>query len=100
METVKAPRSGYIAGLDAAEVGRTGVDLGGGRAKKGDPIDYAVGLICQAKVGAHLGEGDPLFTIHANDRAKFEAARQRLLDAVAWSESAVPALPHTLMIIG
>ena len=83
-----------------SEVGKTGVDLGGGRAKKGDPIDYAVGIICHAKVGAHLAEGEPLFTIHANDQAKLEAARQCLLAAVAWSESAVPALPHTLMIIG
>jgi pyrimidine-nucleoside phosphorylase len=99
METLKASRSGYIAGLDAAEIGKTGVDLGGGRAKKGDPIDYAVGIICHAKVGAHLAEGEPLFTIHANDRAKLEAARQRLLAAIAWSETVVPALPHTLMII-
>jgi pyrimidine-nucleoside phosphorylase len=99
IETVKAPHGGYLAGVNAAEVGKTGVDLGGGRAKKGDPIDYAVGIICHAKVGAHLAEGDPLFTIHANDQAKLEAARQRLLAAVAWSETAVPALPHTLMII-
>jgi len=85
--------------LDAAEVGKTGVDLGGGRAKKGDPIDYAVGILCHAKVGAHLTEGDPLFTIHANDQAKLEAARQRLLAAVTWNGAAVPVPPHTLMII-
>ncbi|MCL4299308.1 MAG: thymidine phosphorylase [Anaerolineae bacterium] len=99
VETVAAPRSGTIAGVDAAEVGKTGVDLGGGRAKKGDPIDYAVGILVHAKAGTYLAEGAPLFTIHANDQAKLEAARQRLLAAVAWSESAIPAPPHTLMII-
>ncbi|NJN95833.1 MAG: hypothetical protein HC875_17875 [Anaerolineales bacterium] len=99
IETVAAPRSGFVAGVDAAEVGKTGVDLGGGRAKKGDPIDYAVGILVHAKVGDRLTEGDPLFTIHANDPAKLEAARQRLLAAVIWSEAAVTAPAHTLMII-
>jgi pyrimidine-nucleoside phosphorylase len=99
VETVKASRGGYIAGIDAAEVGMTGVELGGGRARKGDPIDYAVGIICHAKVGAHLVENDPLFTIHANDRARLEAARQRLVAAVAWSDTTVAASPHTLRII-
>jgi pyrimidine-nucleoside phosphorylase len=99
VETIAAPQSGYIAGVDAAEVGKTGVDLGGGRAKKGDAIDYAVGILVHAKMGMHLVKGDPLFTIHANDEAKLEAARQRLLAAVTWSESAIATPPHTLMII-
>jgi pyrimidine-nucleoside phosphorylase len=99
IETVNAPRGGYIAAVDAAEVGKTGVDLGGGRARKGDPIDYAVGIICRAKVGAQVAAGDPLFTIHANDPARLEAARQRLLAAVAWSETRVSPQAHTLKII-
>jgi pyrimidine-nucleoside phosphorylase len=99
IETVPAPHAGYIAGVDAAEVGKTGVDLGGGRAKKDDQIDYAVGIICHAKTGAHLAKGDPLFTLHANEQAKLEVARERLLAAVAWSETAVPTPAHTLMII-
>jgi thymidine phosphorylase len=44
-------------------------------------------------------ENDPLFTIHANDRARLEAARQRLVAAVAWSDTTVAASPHTLKII-
>jgi pyrimidine-nucleoside phosphorylase len=98
-EAVRAPQSGFIAGIDAAEVGKTSVDLGGGRHKKGDPIDYGVGIICQAKIGAELSEGDTLFTIHASSQAKLDAARQRLLAAVTWSNSTVIAPPHTLKII-
>ena len=99
IETVKAPRGGYIAAVDAAEVGKTGVELGGGRQKKGDPIDYAVGIMCHAKVGMRLAAGDPLFTIHANAQDKLKSARQRLLAAVTWSETPVAAPPHTLKII-
>jgi pyrimidine-nucleoside phosphorylase len=99
IETVGAPRSGYIAAIDAAEVGKTSVDLGGGRQKKGDPIDYGVGIICHPKVGQGLAAGEPLFTIHANDRDKLEAAKNRLLAAVNWSDEPVAIPPHTLKII-
>jgi pyrimidine-nucleoside phosphorylase len=99
VETVYAPRRGYIAEIDAAEVGKTGVALGGGREKKGDPIDYGVGIICHPKVGLELAEGDPLFTVHANDRGKIESAKQRLMTAVSWSDASVTPPPHTLKII-
>ncbi len=99
IKTVAAPRAGFIAQIDAAEVGKTGVDLGGGRQKKGDPIDYRVGIICRAKVGTRLAEGDSLFTIHANERGKLEAAQERLLAAVTWSDTPVDVSPHTIKII-
>jgi pyrimidine-nucleoside phosphorylase len=99
IETVGAPCDGYIAGLNAAEIGLTCVELGGGRQKKGDTINLAVGLVCHAKIGAKLTVGAPLFTIHANDAAKLAAARSRLLAAVTWSDMPVEIPPHTLKII-
>jgi pyrimidine-nucleoside phosphorylase len=99
IEPVHAPRSGFVAAIDAAEVGKTGVGLGGGRHKKGDSIDYGVGIICQAKAGTQLTAGEPLFTVHANEQGELEAARQRLLSAVTWSDTSVEAPPHTLEII-
>lgn len=99
IETVAAPQNGFIAAIDAAEAGRTSVDLGGGRLKKGDPIDYSVGIVLHAKVGARLAQGDPLFTLHANSRQSLAAATDRLLKAIAWSSQPVAAPPHTLGII-
>jgi len=93
VKAVPALRSGYIAGVDAAQVGMTSVELGAGRAKKGDPIDYAVGLIVHHKVGDAVNTGEPLFTIHANDEAKLAAAEERLMEAVEWSDKAVEPLP-------
>ncbi|MBI5303380.1 MAG: thymidine phosphorylase [Chloroflexi bacterium] len=89
---VFAPRDGFIASINAEEIGLTVVGLGGGRAKKGAPIDYAVGVECQAKVGARVSRGEPLVTLHARDRASFEVAAQRLLAAYTFSDTP-PALP-------
>jgi pyrimidine-nucleoside phosphorylase len=99
IETIPAPRSGWVAAIDAAAIGQTGVALGGGRARKGDPIDYSVGIICHVKVGQELTAGEPLFTIHANDSGKLEAAQAQLLAAVSWSDTAVAVPPHILKII-
>jgi len=94
-----APRSGYVANLDAREVGLTSMLLGGGRAKKDDPVDHAVGIVLHAKVGDEVVQGQPLLTIHANDEAKLSGARQRLLAAYDWSDEKVnpPPLIHQIV---
>jgi pyrimidine-nucleoside phosphorylase len=94
IKPVPAPRSGYLTGLSAAEVGMAVVELGGGRKKKGDPIDHSVGVIVHYKVGDLIQKDTPLFTIHANDRATMEAAQQRMLAAHTISDTSVQRLPR------
>jgi len=93
LETVPAPVSGYIQRVDARIVGETVVSLGGGRARKGDPIDYAVGVIVHHKVGDKVEVGYPLFTIHSNDKDRLAEARLAVLDAYRWSAKPVARLP-------
>ena len=90
---VKSPRSGYLAEINACEVGKTAVLLGGGRAQKGDVIDYTVGIIVRHKVGDRVEAGEHLFTIHANDEDKLELAKQAVMKAHQWSEEPVKPLP-------
>ncbi len=91
--TVVAPRDGYIAGIDAREVGLTSVALGAGRARKGDPVDHAVGVVLGPKVGQPVHAGDLLFSVHARDEANATSACKRLLAAYSWSEKPVAAPP-------
>jgi pyrimidine-nucleoside phosphorylase len=95
-----SPRSGYVAGLDAREVGLTSMLLGGGRAKKSDQVDHAVGIVLRAKIGDWVSEGEPLLTIHANDGAKLSGAQQHLLGAFEWSDDPVTPPPLLREIIG
>jgi pyrimidine-nucleoside phosphorylase len=93
VETVPAPRSGYLAEVHAAEIGLTAVDLGAGRAKKGDALDYAAGLVIHRKVGDLVEKGEPLFTVHAGSPARLDAAKARALDAHRFSVRRVKPLP-------
>jgi len=93
IEEVYAGQEGYLSAINAREVGETSVDLGAGRAKKGDPIDHAVGIVVHRKVGDFIRQGDRLFTIHASDRSKLMQAKERLLAALSWSTAPVQPLP-------
>ncbi len=93
IQTVEAPRSGWLAEINARRVGEAAVDLGAGRARKGDPIDHAVGFVIHHKVGDRVERGEPLFTLHASDEARGTQARQRVLEAHVFSDEAVAPLP-------
>jgi pyrimidine-nucleoside phosphorylase len=93
VDVVKAPRSGFISQVHARIVGEASVALGAGRAKKGDPVDHAVGFVIHHKVGDRIEEGQPLFTIHANDAEKSAEARVSVLKAHVFSDNPVSILP-------
>jgi pyrimidine-nucleoside phosphorylase len=94
VETIEAKQAGYVRQVHAGEVGLTAVDLGAGRRTKGEQIDHAVGIVVHIKVGDAVTVGQPLFSIHANDASRREAAIRRVLKACAFSRRPVPPLPH------
>jgi pyrimidine-nucleoside phosphorylase len=93
VEVVSAPRSGYLSEIDARIIGEAAVTLGAGRAKKDDPIDYAVGIVVYHKVGDWVKSGQPLFIVHANQSGLLAEARQCVLEAHTWSDQPVEPLP-------
>ncbi|MCO5213770.1 MAG: thymidine phosphorylase [Caldilinea sp.] len=93
---VPAPASGFVHALDAREVGLVTVELGGGRQKKGDPIDPAVGVMLAAKVGSEVAAGEPLCTVHAANQAAAEAAIPRLQAAYIILPEPADPLPIVL----
>ena len=76
------------------------MDLGAGRAKKSDSIDRAVGIEVLHCVGDFVKQGQPVYIVHANSQERLTAASERLLTALAWSESPVEPLPLFYDVIG
>ncbi len=92
---ILAPKSGHIAGYDSRSLGETVVAMGGGRRKKGDPIDHRVGIVVHHRIGDRVQKGDPIMTLHcpsnvANEYAVFGQA------AVTIHES--PVSPNRLVL--
>ena len=78
---VRAPRSGAVTGLGALAIGIAALELGAGRRTKEDSIDHAVGVVCRAKRGDAVSEGQVLAEIHARDEASAEPAAKAVLAA-------------------
>lgn len=97
VEALPAPSDGYVKAIDALELGRTAMLLGGGRARKKDPIDPSVGLVLHTKIGCTVHAGDPLVTVYANDRSRLEVARVALGAAILVGSDPPQPLPpiHT-----
>ena len=91
-----AEQAGYVHGIDAREVGLAVVEMGGGRKKKGDAIDFGVGVLCLAKVGDRVEVGDPLCAVHAADESSALVALSRLRAAWRVEETATNPLPVVL----
>jgi pyrimidine-nucleoside phosphorylase len=88
-----AEKSGYLAEAHAGKIGLASVRLGAGRAKKGDTIDPAVGIVLKVKVGDKVKKGDPLCEIHAASPEALAQARNELRDAFRIAHEKVKPLP-------
>ena len=81
-EEILASQNGYIQEINAEEIGKVACNLGAGRIKKEDNIDYAVGIELDKKVGTKVQKGEILGKIYANDTTKLEIAKKQLNDII------------------
>ncbi len=96
VEEFRATRPGYVTRCDALDIGVAAMRLGGGRERKEDLIDPAVGITVLAKEGDHVDEGQPLARIAWNDEGRLAAAKTVLKRA--WHLAAIPATPNPLIL--
>lgn len=96
---VLAPCDGYIAKLDAEQIGHAAVLLGAGRQTKDDAIDYSAGvLLCKTR-GDYVRKGERLFTLHSNNAPKLEAAESVVMQAIEWSTQKPTDIPLIYAVI-
>ena len=92
----EASEAGFIASIDAEQVGIAAMELGAGRRTKEDTIDHGVGLVFHKKRGASVASGDSILTIHYQDDATLAAAKERLQNAIVVASEPIDAPPLIL----
>lgn len=91
----KSTASGYVAHIEADEVGLVSMHLGGGRATKESEIDLSVGVILKKKVGEYVEAGEVLAEIHAASNDAAAKAAEELVACYTLSDT--PVEPSTLI---
>jgi pyrimidine-nucleoside phosphorylase len=70
--------SGYVSAIQCEQVGTACVILGGGRERKEDSVDPAVGIVLHKKVGEKVEAREPLCTIHYQSETRAARAHELL----------------------
>src|ERR1700716_2602735 len=85
--TISSTKDGYLSSVQCEQVGTACVILRGGRERKEDSVDPAVGIVLHKKVGDRISAGEPLATIHYNAETKAARASQLLEESFQFADA-------------
>ena len=90
---VRSQHAGYVQMINSEQVGVASLVLGGGREKKEDSIDPAVGIVLHKKLGDAVRENEPICTLHYNADARLTEAESLIYSsyAISAARTAAPA---------
>jgi len=74
---VNSAAAGCVTATQCENIGTACVIVGGGRERKEDSVDPAVGIVLHKKIGDWVSKGEPLATLYYNDESR--ATRARLI---------------------
>ncbi len=98
---IVATANGYVVAIQCEQLGTAGVVLGGGREKKEDKIDPAVGLVFHKRIGDGVQRGEPLCTLHYNSDVRLSEAKLLAESAYHIEPEKPKALPSLIyQVIG
>jgi thymidine phosphorylase len=95
---ILADKDGTLSSMDAISVGIAAWRLGAGRSKQGEKVSLGAGIEIHAKPGAQVKKGDLIYTLHADESARFQRAQSALQNSIVISQdgSVAPRLPLIL----
>ena len=88
---LKASHDARVGGIACRSIGHAAMLLGAGRETLESAIDPAVGIVLHKKCGELLIEGEPLLTVHYNERSRLDQALPLIEKAVRLAPEAPAA---------
>ena len=93
---VTAGEDAYITAIDTRAVGVASVTLGAGRARAGDPVDHAAGIVLSKTVGDLVCRGEPVAALYSASENALADAAAIFRNAVTYGEEAPGVRPVVL----
>jgi pyrimidine-nucleoside phosphorylase len=91
---------GRVSRIGCRAVGHAGMLLGAGRDTLESRVDPAVGIVLHKKVGELVIAGEPLLTMHVNDKARLGEAEALLREAITIAPEVKPRGPLIQAVLG
>ncbi len=99
MKEVKADKDGFVNIQNAEKIGMALIELGGGRHKKTDKIDPAVGFKFAKKIADEVKKGETIVYVYFNDKEKFKRSMAELLPVIKVERIRPVLKPHIIEVI-
>jgi pyrimidine-nucleoside phosphorylase len=93
---IKSSASGFVTAIMCEQIGTACVLLGGGRARKEDSVDPAVGIMVHKKVGDAVAVGETLCIVHYDSAERL--ARAAPLIEKSYTIGAAPLLQKRQLV--
>ncbi len=87
---VKAKADGYVTKMNAEAIGIAAMELGAGRKKKEDGIDYTAGITLKKKYGDKVAAGDVLAVLYTSSEERLTEADRIFSSAVTVEKEEPP----------
>jgi pyrimidine-nucleoside phosphorylase len=84
---LKSDEDCYLSNVDTYEVGMAALELGAGRLKKEDKIDYKAGIKFFPKIGDEIKRGQVIYQLFSDSLEKIELAKLRLNNSLKFSRT-------------
>ena len=93
IEDFPSSSTGYLQSVNGRILGQAVIELGGGRKRKDDRLDFSVGLDRFIRIGQKVSRGDSLLRIHASCEGDLKRVKNLLSDAFEFSENPLESKP-------
>jgi len=75
---IKSIKNGFVSEVETKSVGNAICEIGGGRTKIDDVIDFAVGFGCEKEIGDEVRAGDKLGTLYCRNESQADKIEGKL----------------------
>ncbi len=78
---IKSEKDGFIKNIDALKIAKACKNLGAGREKKSDSIDYSAGIYLTQKQSEPVKQGETIAVLYTNKKSAIKEAEKLVLSA-------------------
>lgn len=89
-------KEGYVCSINALNIGLLAMEIGAGRKKMSDEIDYSAGILLQKKVGEYVMKGEPIAEIYYSKQFDQDYLSHKIQDTIDIRDEAPKISPLIL----
>lgn len=97
---IKLEKTGYIKRINTEGLGKIAGELGAGRMKKEDNIDFSAGIKIYKKIGDYINKDDIIITLHSNKKEEIEKAKKEIINLFEITDEKIEKLKPVIDVIG